>query len=220
MGVVSTLGGWSEPLRSHRGGRVHRLGALVPLPLLRWLACNWDPLLHEERLPAGNADGDSWSAMGATRFPRYGLAEEQQARWQEQWQSWWQRHGLQSCRSGGLFPDVFIRRWRDLVEVSWGDSAIAGAPSHFRFLSRSGLARIEPEKIAEPLYDVMKSAIDYLIWRDPDSQLLKEIGAEIEAIRHTNRDSRLAMLAGIGEDYENRLEEWKPRAVVFPRDSG
>jgi Zn-dependent peptidase ImmA (M78 family) len=186
------------------------------LPLLKWLAGNWDPLLHEERLPGDNAGQDSWSCLRATRFPPYALGEEEQERWEEEWQSWWRRHALHSCRNGGLFPDVFIRRWRDLVEVSWGHSTIAGAPSHFRFLSPNGFARIKPEKIAEPLYDVIRSATDYLIEKDPVSQVLKEVREEIEGIRHTNRDRRLALLAGIGVHYEDRLEDWNRVRSYFP----
>jgi len=154
------------------------------LPLLKWLAGNWDALLHEERLPANNAGQDSWSSLRATRFPPDGLAEEQQHRWEEAWQSWWQRHALQACRSGGLFPDVFIRRWRDLVEVSWGHSTIAGAPAHFRFVSPNGFARIKPDKIAEPLYDAITSATAHLIERDPESQALKDLREVLEEI-HT-----------------------------------
>ena len=186
------------------------------LPLLKWITSQWDPLLHEERLPARNAGQDSWSSLRATRFPPYGLGEQQQESWEEEWQSWWQRHGLHSCRSGGLFPDVFIRRWRDLVEVSWGHSTVAGAPAHFRFLSPNGFARIQPERIAEPLYDVIKSATDYLIGRDPESQILEDIREEIEAIRHTNRNRRLALLAGIGEHYEARIDGWNRVRSFFP----
>jgi hypothetical protein len=186
------------------------------LPLLKWLAGNWDPLLHEERLPGDKAGQDSWSALRATRFPPYGLTEEQQERWQEQWQSWWCRHAVQSCRSGGLFPDVVVRRWRDLVEVSWGHSTIAGAPSHYRFLSPGGFARIKPELVAEPLYDVIKSATDYLVEKDPISQELKVIRDEIEGIRRTSSNRRLALLAGLGEHYDDRLVGWDRVRSYFP----
>lgn len=93
---------------------------------------------------------------------------------------------------------------------------LPGALPHFRFLSPSGFARIRPEKIAEPLYDVMRSATDYLIERDPESQILKEIGERIESIQHTSRDFRLALLAGIGEEYKDRLEEWNRVRSYFP----
>ena len=186
------------------------------LPLLKWLAANWDALLHEERLSASNAGPDSWSSLRATRFPPYGLGEARQARWEEEWQDWWRRHALQSCRNGGLFPDVLVRRWRDLVEISWGHSTIAGAPPHYRFLSTSGYARIEPEKVAEPLYDVIRSATECLIKWDPESQVLRAIWKDIEAIRNPNRERRLALLAGVGENYHDLLNGWNRIRSYFP----
>ena len=39
------------------------------LPLIEWFARNWNPLLHEERLPVLN-DGDTgWESLLSTRFP-------------------------------------------------------------------------------------------------------------------------------------------------------
>jgi Zn-dependent peptidase ImmA (M78 family) len=186
------------------------------LPLIQWLTTNWEPLFHEERHPEKNAGFDAWSSLKATWSPPPSFDEDRRERWEEEWQSWWNRHALQSCRNGGLFPDVFIRRWRDQIEVSWGPSQIAGAPDHFRFLSPCGFARLEPTKVAEPLYDVIRSATDYLIGRAPDSVLLSVIREEIEAIRKQDRDRRLALLAGIGEHYEDRLEGWNRVRSYFP----
>ena len=39
------------------------------LPLMEWLARNWNPLLHEERLPVKNAGGNAWASLRRTRFP-------------------------------------------------------------------------------------------------------------------------------------------------------
>ena len=36
------------------------------LPILQWLASNWDFLLHEERLPGRNAARDAWISMQRT----------------------------------------------------------------------------------------------------------------------------------------------------------
>ena len=40
------------------------------LPILQWLASNWDFLLHEERLPMRNAVRDAWISMHARRTRR------------------------------------------------------------------------------------------------------------------------------------------------------
>src|SRR5258708_957142 len=39
------------------------------LPLMEWLADNWDPLLHEERLPLRNAGVSAAESLSQTRMP-------------------------------------------------------------------------------------------------------------------------------------------------------
>ena len=98
------------------------------LPILRWLASNWDFLLHEERLPVRNAARDAWISMQRTAEPPPALPDDAAEKWEVSWHNWWERHALLAAREGGLVPNLFIRRWRDLVELSWGDRPIAGAP--------------------------------------------------------------------------------------------
>jgi Zn-dependent peptidase ImmA (M78 family) len=86
-------------------------------PLLRWLAGNWAPLLHEERLPSlvrgAQTARDAYLAMAATRMD--------DARVFGPWQAWAKRHSLRWASEGGMVPDVFLRRLGDDIEFSWGD---------------------------------------------------------------------------------------------------
>ena len=52
--------------------RVESIGAVhwYLLPILQWLASNWDFLLHEERLPVRNAARDAWISMHARQTRR------------------------------------------------------------------------------------------------------------------------------------------------------
>lgn len=186
------------------------------LPLLEWLADRWDDLLHEERLPGRNAGVDAWGALRETRTPPLRYDEEQQERWHEQWQAWWGRHALQSCRTGGLFPDVYFRRSRDAIEVSWGRSPIAGAPDHVRFLTPRGTARLEPVRVAEPLYAVLRDATAYLLDKEPDSPRLKALCQRVAAIPQAARKRRLALLAGLGTSYADRFDRWDQVVSYFP----
>jgi hypothetical protein len=170
------------------------------LPMLEWLASGWDALLHEERLPAKNAGDDAWGSLRATRHPPEGLTEERAERWEADWHSWWSRHALQSCRSGGLFPDVLFRRWRDKVEVSWGPDRSPGLPAHFRFLVPRDRARLDPLRVARPLYEVLAEAARFLSERAPDSARLRDLVEKIEAIKTRGRDGRLALQAGLAAD--------------------
>ena len=106
------------------------------LPLIEWFARNWNPLLHEERLPVLN-DGDTgWESLLSTRFPPPAIDDdgERASAWEGEWQRWWNRHALRSASEGGLFPDVVLRRLRDSVEISWGPARSVGMPHHFSFL--------------------------------------------------------------------------------------
>ena len=50
------------------------------------------------------------------------------------WQRWWQRHCLRAAADGGLFPNLYIRRRRSNVEVSWDSRVTEYAPEGFEFL--------------------------------------------------------------------------------------
>ena len=55
------------------------------LPLLEWFARNWDPLLHEERLPARNAGDTAWESLRATGFPPAAIEDDE--RKASEWES-------------------------------------------------------------------------------------------------------------------------------------
>lgn len=177
------------------------------LPLIEWLASNWNPLLHEERLPNRNAADDAWQSLIYTRFPPISFQEPEEDEWSRQWQEWWLRHSLQSCRCGGLFPDIVIRRWQDLVEVSWGNRPLPGIPGGFVFADR-GTERLEPKLIAGPLYELLLKTIDYLLHRLPSSQRFHRVAETVSMIKRTPREVRLAWLAGLGSSYAAIKENW------------
>jgi Zn-dependent peptidase ImmA (M78 family) len=178
------------------------------LPLIEWLTANWDPLLHEERLPIRNADMDAWSSLQETRFPPKRLKEEEEDKWRVQWQEWWFRHSFQACRSGGLFPDIVIRRCQDMVEVAWGSSVPLGAPDDVIFAYDEGFVRFEPKLVAERLHDFLRQAAGYLLSRLPSSERFRKLEQNVSAIRSTSRDNRIAWLAGLGSSAQAVFNKW------------
>lgn len=177
------------------------------LPLLEWFARNWDPLLHEERLPVMNAAHTAWESLHATRFPSVAVEDDERkaSEWEDAWQAWWFRHALRAASEGGLFPDIVFRRLRDRIELSWGSVQTAGMPDHYRFTeSERGSADLSPREVAGPLYEVLTDAARYLSSLMPDSkrirvltESLESLGADGEAQVET-RERRLAWLAGLG----------------------
>ena len=159
------------------------------LPLIEWFTYNWNPLLHEERLPVQNRHDTAWES---------------------EWQRWWTRHALRSASEGGLFPDVVLRRLRDTAEVSWGPARSAGMPQHFRFSEAvQGVSRLAPRDVAEPLHDVLSNACGYLHSLAPESLRIKAL---LRSIRDLNAagesDRRLMWLAGLGTDEETVSSGW------------
>ena len=181
------------------------------LPLVEWFARQWNPLLHEERLPARNVADTAWASLRQTRFPppAIELEEGSASAWESAWHGWWRRHAIRAAREGGLFPDVVLRRSRDEIEVSWGGSRSQGMPRHFSFDAGSGFASFRPGEVAEPLYDVVSGAGEYLACLAPESERLRKLNRKIRALRTPNREERLGWLAGLGVDERAVRQGWK-----------
>jgi Zn-dependent peptidase ImmA (M78 family) len=184
------------------------------LPLMEWFAENWNPLLHEERLPARNEGDTAWASLLATRFPPWAIQDDTRraSRWESAWQKWWQRHAIRAASEGGLFPDVVLRRIRDRVEISWGQTRTEGMPDHFDFSeSERGYSRLEPQRIARPLYDVLVSASEYLKSLSPKSRRFRKLHRQILAVKSVeeHREQRLMWLAGLGTDEKSIRAGWR-----------
>jgi Zn-dependent peptidase ImmA (M78 family) len=168
------------------------------LPFLEWLANSWDPLFHEERLPVRNSGDDAASALFETKFAPLLADNVASLQWEEEWFEWHERHALRAARDGGLFPNVFLRRFRDQVEVSWDDEPLPGALDDFAFSASRGVARLEPREVAEPLYEVVRAAISQLLeWR-PESSRFRQLMEQFEVLQSAaQRERRVAWLAGL-----------------------
>ena len=191
------------------------------LPLLEWFARNWDPLLHEERLPVRNAAGTAWESLHATRFPSAAVEDDERkaSEWASAWQAWWSRHALRAASEGGLFPDIVFRRLRDRIELSWRSVQTAGMPGHYRFTeSERGSADLSPREVAGPLHDVLTDAARYLSSLMPDSERIRVLTESLEALgadgeaQVGTRERRLAWLAGLGAVEHDMWAGWR-RAV-------
>lgn len=180
------------------------------LPLLEWLTSHWNPLLHEERLPVRNAGDNAAEALRVTRFPPPWVPEDRALSEENEWHAWWSRHSLRAARSGGLFPDVHFRRWRDQIEVSWTSEPVAGAPDDFRFLASGGIERLTPEDMAKPMGTVAREAVDHLLELVPTSERLLGLQRRLNDLSNprANRRERLGWLSGMGRDSATVTSSW------------
>lgn len=189
------------------------------LPLMEWLVANWDPLLHEERLPTEDRAEDAWVALRSTCFPPPRLEDAAARRWEDAWHRWWRRHSLQSCRQGGLFPDLVIRRWRELVEISWGRSDLPGAPRDFRYLEPRGVARKRPQIVAEAIHDVLRPAVTELLKRC-ESPRLSKLAEDVEGLREHRDEERLVWLSGLRSSFQPATQTWGHIVEVVRQAAG
>lgn len=176
--------------------------------LLEWFSDHWEPLLHEEKLPLKNSADDAWGALEKNAFPPIHLEESLQRNWENEWAAWRSRHALQTAREGGLFPDVVFRRWRDSIEISWGDSPPAGAPAHYRFLADRGMERVRPKELAEPLHGVLTSAAEFLLSENPASARVRALAKKLQNIRSVSLEERLVWLVGLGRTTTEMSRNW------------
>jgi Zn-dependent peptidase ImmA (M78 family) len=176
------------------------------LPLLEWLASGWDPLLHEQRLP----DPESPDAAGVSR-PWLDLVDTDGMsfhRLEHDW-AWRSRHSLRSAREGGILPGVFVRRHRDLIEISWQDRPITGA-EEVTYVAPQGRGLVDPALVASSVHEVLLEAATYLVSVLPDSSRVRRLVEQVQDLRQPSvSDVRVAWLAGLGVDVEEALQRWK-----------
>ena len=199
-----TVWAGGENLCSHlEQGEVLDSAHWYMLPLMEWLVDNWDPLMHEERLPLRNAGISAADSLRNTRLPPVSLKEIDEFSWLDDWSAWWSRHSTRSAREGGLFPDVYLRRYRESLEISTGTEALLGIPSDYVFLSPNRTYHVDPLVAAEVFFTVLKGGITELRRRLPDSERLCNLEVNAHGLVSPERlHCRMAWLAGMGDNIE------------------
>lgn len=189
------------------------------LPLLEWLANDWDYILHEQRYPVRNEAGHAGQALRSLNSPT--------TFWQQDgWNSsaansvdaWVRRHSLQLCRDGGLFPDVWLRRLGEKVEVSWTAAVPVGAPRGFQFCNGDGCGLLAPGDVAEPLYAVLRQAALSLRDAIPHSKRLNALVTSVEALKSQELAAvRVGILAGLGRSPVEWQKRWEGLCAVLSK---
>ena len=141
---------------SSRGDHSQSFVGWYLAPLFDWLATNWADLLHEEHLPWMPRANVPAAIAFRRGLDEWIAADDEQGRiTYDHVQNWYQRHGLRSIASGGLFPDLFIRRVADDIELSWSAHPPRFGPHGLTFDAATGYARLAVEDVAIPLWDAI-----------------------------------------------------------------
>lgn len=169
------------------------------LPLLEWLVGSWERLLHEERLPESRV-----AATTAAEYARLSSAQplfDDEADWGRlaAEQDWMDAHRLRSAAEGGLFPDVYLRRWGDQLEVSAGAEHGPGWPVGLAYLATGTSVRVPVAGAARALHEVVTLAVEDLQSRRPESDRVTALATSVARLAETSRQRRTVrfhLLAG------------------------
>ena len=131
-------------------------------PFLDWLANNWVALLHEERLPWPNL-GAAPAAIACNRaLDEWMTADDPQGRQHyANAQDWYFRHCVRSAAAGGIFPDMFIRRVADDIEISWSGLPMSFTQDGLAFESGTGHARLPVREVAQTIRQMLEWAVGH-----------------------------------------------------------
>jgi IrrE N-terminal-like domain len=185
------------------------------LPLLEWFTNNWDAIFHEERLPNRNAAPTAQAALERTADAPLSVTEEISEYWDLRWFEWWERHCVEAARDGGVFPRVYLRRWRDQFELSWtGSNESPDQP--VQFISSTSYCRVSLEEAAAALHDVLRDAVDQLCSRVPASERLGTLRARLAKLG-TVRTEPWAWMLGLGSTLDEMQSSWRRLRIVLRR---
>ena len=156
-------------------------------PFLHWLAENWIELLHEEHFTWQGAElgpaarscekgVESW--LDAEDDQDNEVADESYGKLE----AWCQRHCISSAAEGGLFPEIYLRRFMDDgIEVSWTGRSPLFAPSGFSFQADEGRFYCGISAVAEAFWGVLQwvvhhpPALEYESFKDDWESLCQKV---------------------------------------------
>jgi len=125
-------------------------------PFFDWIASNWAALLHEEDFAWNERSGAPAVVACHRALDKWIGARDSDGRVRyKEAQAWYYRHAIRSAAEGGLFPDLFVRRFLDDIELSWSAEPPLFAPDGFSFMAEPGVARLPIEDVASPLWEVL-----------------------------------------------------------------
>jgi Zn-dependent peptidase ImmA (M78 family) len=171
--------------------------AEVPLaPLVEWIAKNWDPMLHETRLPlpSKSIGSAAWCVDCLRSLPDDDSELDKLLDARAEWRS---RHGMGSCLPDFRIPDIHLRRVNSGIELSWDDREWRSVPNGISLQETSGTAILPAQDVADVLFDWAQSVAQELQPFTESETFALEMLALLDGHR-TGRSalSRLKLAAG------------------------
>jgi Zn-dependent peptidase ImmA (M78 family) len=171
--------------QQERGAARQNFVSWYLLPVFEWLADHWTALLHETEF-AWPEKSAAPAAIACNRSLAYWIGAEDRAGRAAYYatREWWTRHALRAHSSGGLFPDLLVRRYLDDIELSWSGSEPLFAPEGFHFVATAGAVYLPVDEVATPLWEALNWAVrHHSAELDDDIAVVQELAAKIEGLR-------------------------------------
>ena len=131
-------------------------------PFLDWLATNWEALLHEERLPWPDVGGEPAALACNHALEKWMAADDPHGqRCFDDAQDWYFRHGVRNAAAGGVFPDLFIRRIADDIELSWSGLLMPFTRDGLVFESGADSVRLSVGDVAKAIWKTLDWAVNH-----------------------------------------------------------
>lgn len=166
-------------------------------PVVSWLISQWKWLMHEEAYTWHTRSGDSAAVTVAADLERYIASEyAPDRRVYKTVREWWRRHALHSADSSALYPDIFLRRVDDNIEISWLDRQPEFSPEGFELNLKPGTALFPVEDVAKPLWDFLQWAVEtapMAAKTEGDKEQVRALRQQLDSIRQSDTAELEAM---------------------------
>jgi len=166
--------------------------ATVPLaPIVEWIATNWDPMLHEGRLPSRSESQSAaaWLMDILTSLPD---DESELDKLLCDRATWWMRHGMGASLPDFRIPDLILRRIDSGIELSWDDREWRSVPNGVRLVEAPSAVVLPAQEVAEVLYNWAHTVTDELHSLPAAANFASEMSLLLEG--HANSPSTLCRL--------------------------
>jgi len=157
--------------------------AELPLaPIVSWIAENWDPMLHETRLPLPSHSHGSaaWCVDCLISLPDEDAELDRLLDARAEWRN---RHAIGSSLPEFRLPDLHLRRVNTGIELSWDDREWRSVPNGISLLEPSGTVILPANEVAQVLYN-WSTAIASALQEFPESigfarEMLNRLGGRL-----------------------------------------
>jgi Zn-dependent peptidase ImmA (M78 family) len=173
-----------QVLTKHRFNGAHDSLSWYLSPIIDWLICHWNHLLHEEHYAWLDKSGQPAAVATFSALERtIASTDEVERKAYASIHAWWSRHALRASDSSAVYPDIYFRRFADDIEISWLSRPPEFSPKDFSLTLVPGYALLPVIAVANPLWDFLTWATETApAMNEADRAIVAELKARFAAL--------------------------------------